>query len=201
MYQKIEIDKEHKWSDHLTLYTWGVGTYKETPRKILLLGIGSTYKETPRKILLLGNSHYIKEWSSLISQDPIACVCKNQSEQNRLFSGIIWTLSGKKNELEEKYNDIVSARVTGLYERQSHKMNRVAETNFFTETIEKLPSNERLSFGYTFRYYLRALAGEKWRLHTVSENHDVVIDTMKSGGMSIPVYLLVHGNLGRVLSR
>jgi len=176
----------------MKLYIWGGRNRKETLRKILLLGIGGNNEEMPRRIFLLGNRHHSKEWSSFISQDPDEINNDNRSGEIQLFRGIIWTLSGNRSELEEKYNSLIAAQLPEFNEKLPYKANRAVETQFLSETIDKLPPDERLLFGYTFLYYLQALTSKDWKQHSTSKNRTVYASTMALKDISIPVYLLPY---------
>ena len=183
---------EHKWSDHLNCYLWGEGKKRAASRKIFLLGIGGNYKETPKKIFLLGNRHYCKEWSDFILRYPVENIYKNHADRNRIFNGLVWTLHGSKKELEKKYTNIALSLESIQYEKPSNINYRILKTHFFTETIDKLSADGRLSFGYTFLYYLQALADKDWKIYSSRENHDFYISTIKSQDILIPIYILPH---------
>ena len=177
---------DYKWSKQVKFHPW----------------VGSNYENMPLKILLLGDSHHGEEGNKDFTKDVIRLFCHNQLKQKRFFNGIIWTLYGNNNDLENKYNNIafynyVQKLVSGPRIRPPHEDYMAAQAPFI-EVLKKLQPDIVISFGYCLQYYVQDLTKEdkqqypSWDVHSAGEKHEVEYQTLKIDGKTTPIYALPH---------
>ena len=81
----------YNWSEQIKFHPW----------------VGSNFNNAPRKVLLLGDSHYgANEPYSEYTQDVIRKWCINRAKPGRTLTGIIWTLFGNREDLEDKFSKV-----------------------------------------------------------------------------------------------
>ena len=173
----------YEWSEQVKLHPW----------------VGSGYKDSTRKILLLGDSHYEYEGEpySEYTQDIIKYWCFERKQPGRFFTGIIWVLFGNSENLEDKFSKVAFynyvQKLMPASRIRPSKADYEAAQKPFIEVVEKLSPDLILTFGNDMTWHFPCISKESdWKKDAADESHVVLINTFKIGDRSIPVYSLPH---------
>lgn len=173
----------YKWSKQVVFHPW----------------VGDNYGNASKKVLLLGDSHYdeIEPYDDYTS-DIIRKWCFELKKPGRFLTGIIWTLFGNCDNLEDKYSYVafcnyVQKMMPGP--RVSPKdEDYISAQKPFVEVLEKLSPDLVVSFGDNMTWHFPCIADgdDSWKKDSADEAHDVWISEFTVGDLSIPVYALPH---------
>ncbi|MCL2224296.1 MAG: hypothetical protein FWB96_04925 [Defluviitaleaceae bacterium] len=160
--------------------------------------VGENFWNAPRKVLLLGDSHYGDgDAFEGFTQDVIKYFCFEKKKRLRFFTGIIWTLFGDSENLEDKFGKVafynyVQELMSATRVRPSRADYEAAQKPLI-EVLEKLSPDFMVTFGKEMTWHFPEISEHPdWKLDIAGERHEVWKNVFVVGNRVIPVYSLPH---------